>query len=167
MALKYKVLSDEDIATLRCLPKGDYDFYVAEISERKSRGGLDKNGKPKKIYDMLEVKLKIVLADNTERQVRDWIMLVDEDDAMGFKLRHFAMTCGLLTKYQAHTLEVHDFLEKHGKVKLTVKDYTDGQTGELMKSNSVVDYIKPLPSNTPIENGVDPGKPFDDDIPFG
>ena len=162
MALPYKPLTEEDVTRLRCLPAGEYDFYVAEVLQQKSKGGYDKNGNIKKIYDMLAVTLKIILPSGGERQVKDWVLIVPDEDPMGFKLRHFAATCGLLDKYESGTLDEDDFSGKHGIVKLAMQDFTDKQTGEVKKVNAVIDYVKPKFKLAPI----DQGKPFDDDIPF-
>jgi len=162
MTLAYKPLSEHDIERLRCLPAGEHEFYVSELLQTKSKGGMDKNGNPKKIYDMLAVTLKILLPTGGERQVKDWVLIVPDEDAMGFKLRHFAATCGLLDKYEAGTLDAHDFAAKFGIVKLAVQDFIDQKTGELKKVNAVVDYIKSKVKLEPTSQG----KPFDDDIPF-
>lgn len=159
MALNYRVFSEEDLSRLSVLAAGEYDFYVGTIEEKKSKGGIDKNGNIKKIYDMLEVTLKILNSETgAERQVKDWVMIVQDDEPMGFKLRHLASTCGLLDKYHAQTLETRDFLGKHGVVKIGVRDYVD-QYGEKKKQNSVIDYVKAV-------NKVESLHEFNDPIPF-
>jgi hypothetical protein len=164
MALPYKPLTEADIDRLRCLPAGEHEFYVSEVAQTKSKGGIDKNGNVKKIYDMLAITLKIIIPTGGERAVKDWVLIVPDEDPMGFKLRHFAATCNLLDKYEAGVLEAYDFAGKHGVVKLAMQDFTDQKTGEVKKINAVVDYIKPKLQM--VSNNFDAGKPFDDDIPF-
>ena len=86
MALPYKPLTEHDIDRLRCLPAGEHEFYVSMVEQTKSKGGIDKNGNHKKIYDMLAVTLKILLPTGGERPVKDWVLIVPDEDAMGFKL---------------------------------------------------------------------------------
>lgn len=162
MALNYRRFSEEDLSRLSILIAGEYDFYVSEIISKKSKGGLDKDGNQKKIYDMLEVTLKIINSSGSERQLKDWIMIVQDEEPMGFKLRHFAATCGLIHKYDDGTLDTRDFFNKHGKVKIGVRDYTD-QYGERKKQNSVIDYIKPVKTNDASMPQSD--EFFNDDVP--
>jgi hypothetical protein len=160
MTLSYRPLTKEDVARINeslLLPKGQYTFYVENISQQKSQGGIDKKGNPKKIYDMLVVNLRVSCNDGDTKSLRDWVMIVDSDDTMGFKLRHFAEACGLLDKYEAKTLKATDFMNKNGVVKIGIRESTD-QFGDKVKQNSVMDYVKPNPSN---ESNF-----FNDDIPI-
>lgn len=159
MALNYRALTEEDISRLSILPAGEHEFYISQVEQKKSKGGLDKNGQPKKIYDMLELKLKVFNEMGNERQITDWVLIVDSEDSMGFKLRHLAATCNLLDKYESNTLDARDFPGKHGVVKIGVRDYVN-EYGEKKKSNSVIDYVKPLKQEPKATNDF-----VDDDIP--
>lgn len=143
MALNYRSLTESDLIRLSVLQPGEYCFYVTGIAEEKSKGGKDKNGNDKKIYDMLVVDLLIVNENGRERKLKDWILLVEDEDTMGFKLRHFASTCGLIVKYENNTLEAKDFVGKQGTAKVGVQDYID-QHGEKKKRNIVIDYVKSI-----------------------
>lgn len=160
MALNYKRFSEEEVANLNVIPAGDYDFYVSDIVEKKSRGGLDKDGKQKKIYDMLVVTLRL-LTDRGERQLRDWIMIVQDEEPMGFKLRHFAATCGSLNEYDNGTLETRHFVGRRGRVKIGIKDIKD-EYNLPKKLNAVVDYIA-VPRQPRAESPVNDF--LDDDVP--
>lgn len=164
MALNYKRMTEEDFSRLSVLEAGEYQFYVGTVEEKQSKGGHDKHGQPKQIYDMLEVNLHVIGLSGAERKVKDWVLVVANEDAMGFKLRHFADTCGLIDRYDAGILEARDFLGKHGIVKISIRDYTD-KYGEKKKQNSVVDYLKPLHAKDAAKAPAD-GEFFNDEIPF-
>lgn len=157
MALNYRSLSQADEIRLSVLQPGEYCFIVVGISQERSKGGTDKNGQQKKIYDMLVVDMVVVNENGRERKLRDWILLVEDEDTMGFKLRHFASTCGLIVKYESNTLEAKDFLGRQGTAKIGVKDYID-QHGEKKKQNMVIDYVKSIDLKNDQE--------FNDDIKF-
>ncbi len=157
MALNYRTFSEDDINSMKILAQGDYQFYIDSVKEMKSAGGIDKNGNPKKIYDMLELSLKIV-TDRGERQVRDWIMIIQDDEPLAFKLRHLASTCGLIEKYDSGMLDARDFMGKHGTARIGQKEYTD-KYGEVKKLNNVLDYVKASQSKAEIDE-------FNDDIPL-
>lgn len=130
MALSYKRWTEEEDSMRNVLDKGEYPFRVRTISK-----GMTKSGQ----YEMLTVELGVM--DNVGREwtVKDWVVIMDE---MGWKLRHFAATCGIIEKYDSDTLEAADFMGKNGVVRITIRDYEDKE-GEIRKSNAVVDYIKP------------------------
>lgn len=159
MALNYRALTNEDEKRLSVLAAGQYPFSVDEIKLDKSKGGIDKDGKPKPVYQMLVASLKILNENGQERTLRDWILLVDAEDRMGFKFRHFSHTCGLIDKYEAHTITLTDFRGKHGVCKIGVREYID-EFGEKKLQNSVIDYIKA--ANHPQKSSNDF---LDDEIP--
>lgn len=159
MALNYRPVSEEEILMSSVLPAGQYEFVIDKITEEKSKGGTDKNGNPKKIFDMLVVELRIYNSAGAERKIKDWVIL--DDEVMAFKFRHLASTLGMLDKYESKTLTIQDLVGKHGVVKLGIKDFID-QYGEPKKSNGVVDYMKRAsPAN---DLHVEPGF-IDSDIP--
>lgn len=141
MPLNYKVFSENEISNIGILSKGEYEFYVDSIIEKKSKGGTDKDGNPKKIFDMLEVVLILSLPEGKKRTLKDWIMIVNEEDTFAFKLRHFAAACGLIEKYMDGSLEYYHFKSKRGIVKIGIRD-SKNQFGEEIKQNTVLDYIK-------------------------
>lgn len=163
MALNYHPITAEQEKKLSVIEKGEYDFYVKECKQERSKGGLDKEGKQKPVYDMVVPKLMIMDNLGRERPVTDWVLVVPAEDRMGFKLRHFAISCGLEERYLNGSLSAQDFIGKHGVVKIAIRDAVD-KNGEKYLTNSVVDYMKPL-ENAPKKSNDDF---LDDDIPaFG
>ncbi len=152
MALAYKVLTEEQDKMRNLVPAGQYAFLITKVEEKRT-----KNGK----YDMLELSLSLWDIDGRERKLRDWVVLMDE---MDWKLRHLAATCGLLDRYEDQLLEARDFMDKKGVVKIGLKD-SQNEFGEMIKTNSVVDYIKPS-LNAVAANAAHPAEPFNDDIKF-
>lgn len=148
MSLSYPKISEEQDLMRGLLDKGDYPFQVLKIEKKRTSTNR---------YDMLVVELMIQL-DNRSVVVKDWIVLMEE---MAWKFRHFASTCGLLDKYENDTLDVPDFKNKTGIVKIGTRTYQDKQ-GEDRLANSVQDYVK---SVTP--KVVIPQDDFESDaIPF-
>lgn len=162
MALNYRVLTQEDMDRMSVIPVGEYKFTVTSISLEKSKGGVDKHGQPKKIYDMLVANLRIDNEAGFSRPVKDWILLVESEEPMGFKLRHFANTCGLLEKYEGQTLEARDFMNKSGTLRIGIREYIDNQ-GEVRKQNTVLGYVKRKDGEAAVQNDNDF---FNDDITF-
>ncbi len=150
MALRYTRMTEEQDQMRNLLPKGEYPFCVKAITEKKTKNGA---------HDMLEVELGVLSDEGREITLKDWIVLMDE---MGWKLRHFAATCGILDRYDDEILEARDFLGKNGVVKIVIGDYE--KDGEVRKTNRVGDYVKPLqgnPAQKPVTlDGVDGDIPF-------
>lgn len=149
--MQFQPKSEEDLKREALLAPGTYDFDVLSAEEKVSARG----------NDMIALKLK-VYSDGGERHVRDWLM-----PSMGFKLRHFAETTGLLGAYDAGTLSAEDCKGRSGRVILVIKD--DEKYGP---QNSVKDYEKPKKPAEEAMTKTDP-KPVrpapaatDDQIPF-
>lgn len=132
MALSYKVWSQQEDETRNIIEKGEYQFIVKDIKRTLTKKGN---------YEMLVVDLELLDNLGRVRKLKDWIVLMDE---MGWKLRHFAASCGLLEQYESQTLDTQHFLNREGVVKISVGDQKD-EHGQLtgLKQNSVADYIKP------------------------
>jgi hypothetical protein len=120
--MKFDPKTEEDLKRETLLDPGTYDFEVM-----KSEDAVSKNsGK-----EMIAITLRL-FSDRGERTVRDWLM-----PSMGFKLRHFAETTGLLSKYYAGTMNANDCLGRTGKVILVIKD-----SEQYGPQNNVKDYEK-------------------------
>lgn len=119
--MQFTPKTEEELKRESLLPPGLYDFDVMEAEEKVSKQG----------NDMIALKLK-VFSDTGERHVRDWLM-----PSMGFKLRHFAETTGLVGAYEAGTLKAEDCKGRSGKVFLVIKD-----SEQYGPQNSVKDYEK-------------------------
>lgn len=153
MALSYRVWTEQEDEMRGIIEKGDYPFIVVSIEQKLTKSGN---------YEMLALEIEVTDNQGRQRKMKDWIVLMDE---MGWKLRHFAATCGLLDKYENRTLRPADFLKRNGVVRIAVgerKDADGNKTGQ--KQNHVVDYVKPLGEASAPRNDDQP--PFiDDDIP--
>lgn len=158
MALSYRKLTAEEDLMRNVLPDGDYPFSIEEIIEKKTKGGLDKDGKEKVINPMLELHLSVLDINGREKKMRDWVIL---DGEMAHRFRHLCESTGLLEKYDNLTVTARDLLGKNGVAKLKSKEFIDNN-GETRKGNYVVDYVKPGSYiNKPAEVNFN----IDDDIP--
>lgn len=129
--MKYTPKSEEelekekqDAINASLLPNGEYDFEVLGYSDKKASSGAD----------MITLKLGIFDENGDTRIVYDYLT-----ESMGWKIRHAADACGLLSNYDAGTLNAESFDSATGKVKLKTqkgnKDYPNPK-------NVVEDYVK-------------------------
>lgn len=114
----------QDAINASLMPNGEYDFEVLTVSDKKANSGAD----------MITLKLGIFDENGDQRIVYDYLT-----ESMGWKLRHAADSCGLLSHYDAGTLVASSFEMASGKVKLKTqkgnKDYPNPK-------NVVEDYVK-------------------------
>ncbi len=150
--MKFTPKTEDDLKRESLLEAGTYDFEVMSAEDAISKKGAD----------MIALKLRI-FTDRGERSVSDWLM-----PSMGFKLRHFAETTGMLAAYDAGTFNAEDCKGRSGRVLLRV----EVQEGYSPK-NSVRDYEKakePRESAMVTEAVMKPIKPApavdDSGIPF-
>ena len=120
--MKFQPKTEDDLKREALLGTGVYDFEVIDAKDAVSKKG----------NDMIALKLRVFSNDQGERVVRDWLM-----PSMGFKLRHFAETTGLIGAYDAGTLSAADCQGRSGRVALVIKE--DDQYGP---QNAVKDYEK-------------------------
>jgi hypothetical protein len=150
--MKFDPKTEEDLKRETLLDPGTYDFEVMKSEDAVSKT----SGK-----EMIAITLRL-FSDRGERTVRDWLM-----PSMGFKLRHFAETTGLLAKYDAGTMNANDCLGRTGKVILVIKD-----SEQYGPQNNVKDYEKAKagaePAMVPTPKPALPkaGAATDSDIPF-
>jgi hypothetical protein len=150
--MKFTPKSEDDLKRESLLAPGTYDFEVLSADETQSK----KSG-----ADMIALKLRI-FSDQGERSVRDWLM-----PSMGFKLRHFAETTGMLAAYEAGTFNAEDCKGRSGRVILVIKD-----SEQYGPQNNVKDYEKKKtelePVMTPVPAAIRKPAPAADDsgIPF-
>lgn len=146
--MKFTPKSEDDLKREALLAPGTYDFEVVSADEAVSKKGAD----------MIALKLRI-FSDQGERSVRDWLM-----PSMGFKLRHFAETTGMLAAYDAGTFNAEDCKGRSGRVILVIKD-----SEQYGPQNNVKDYEKKAAA---LESPVVPvaakkiPAPSDETIPF-
>lgn len=161
MTLQYNIWTEEQDLSRNLIQAGIYGFKVVNIIRKLTAKGN---------YEMLEVDLQLVDKSGLDKRLRDWIIIMD---TMGWKLRHFAATCGLLEKYESGTLDSRDFMGKSGSVKVGVVDKKDEHkvpTGE--KTNKVLDYLKVAACMQVCPTGASQDAnvahlAFNDPIPFG
>lgn len=140
--MQYRAWTKEEDEARGVIEKGTYPFIVVAIEKKMTKKGT---------YEMLEVTLMIVDYSGQKRRIKDWIVLMDE---MGWKLRHLAITCGLLQSYEDGSLEASDFLNKDGAVEIGItemKDVDGNKTGK--KTNQIIDYV--LPAEVTADNFKD------------
>ena len=155
MALAYNLWTEEDIKNRNCVDDGDYPFEIIALTKKKTQPGVDKNGDPKPIRDMLEIEFNFHDKNGVVRKQKDWIVFME---GMDWKLRHLAHTTNTLELYEAQELDEKHLLGKKGIFSLASKDFKDSN-GETRKVNFVKDYVK---KNTTFKNSE---TFLDDDIP--
>lgn len=118
--------TEEEIEKERNQPRdaGLYDFTCVEAEEGESKT----SGNPQ-----LKLKLKC-FDDKGSFFVYDYLQ---PGGKMRFKLKHFCDSVGMADKYESGKLAAFDFLDKSGKVELTIQ----AGTAEYPNArNSVRDY---------------------------
>lgn len=148
MAMTFSPKSEKEVAEGALAPAGEYDFDILEAEDTISK----KSGNP-----MIKVNIGLYIDGAVKNRVFDYLL-----PAMEAKLRHFCDTVGLLSQYEAGTLEAADCIGRSGRVKIVIEPATE----QYPAKNVVKDYIcraaKPLS-----QQAFSPGNPVDDgDIPF-
>ena len=157
--MRFEPKSEDQLKAETMLPDGDYDFQVMEAQDAVSKQG----------NDMIKVKLR-VFTSNGERHLYDYLM-----PSMGFKLRHFCESTGLLSRYDAGTLEAGHCLRREGIASI---EQEAGKNGYPPK-NRVADYVvkqkdikrapaMPAPVAAPVAPATPASSnlPAEDDVPF-
>lgn len=139
--------TEQEVAEAALAPAGEYDFDILSAEDT-----ISKSGNP-----MIKVNIGLYIDGAVKNRVFDYLL-----PAMEAKLRHFCDTVGLLSQYEAGTLEAADCIGRSGRVKIVIEP----AIGSYSAKNSVKDYIcraaKPLTaSSEPKAPPVDDG-----DIPF-
>jgi hypothetical protein len=155
MALSYNIWTEEQVKNRNNVPNGDYPFEIVGIAQKKTQPGVDKNGDPKPIRDMLEIDFEFMDMNGVIRKIKDWIVFMD---GMDWKLRHLASTTGNIELYENKALEIHHFLRKKGVFTLGTRIFKDKNNNEKT-TNNIIDYVKKEVA-TKQDNSF-----LDDDIP--
>lgn len=146
----YTPKTEEQLAKEGLLPDGEYDFEVAETSDKPSKKG----------NDMYTLKLHVFGDDGAPQIIYDYIALGNHFGER--KLRHVANACGLIDIYNTGNLKPKDFMGKAGKVKIKQQD---GTADYPLPKNVVSDYVmKPVKES--VATGALPQEVEGDDIPF-
>ena len=147
MAIDFKPKTEKEIEEEMIFPAGDYDFDVltAEDTVSKSSGN-----------SMIKIKLGVYVGSQI-RRIDDYLL-----PAMSAKLRHFCDTTGLLSKYEAGTLEAADCLGRAGRVKIAVDPAKEAYPAKNVVKDYVCRPAKPLSEKKESKVGFGEGE----DAPF-
>ena len=150
--MQFTPRSEKEINESKLLPKGEYDFEVAEALPKKSGPNSKNPGTP-----YIGLKLKVWSAEGAMRFVDGML-----HPAMEAQLRHFCEVGGLMEHYEGGTLQAENCVGVTGRLKLKVRD----ADGNFAAKNEVQDFVvvkdkpakaKPAPIKTPGN---------EDDVPF-
>lgn len=150
--MKFKPLSDKEIAEMNLWPEGVYGFEILAATDEVSKSG----------NEMIKVKLAVFNNDGRQTVLFDYLL-----ESMAFKLKHVAKVTGNLDKYEAGVLLAADLVGKSGNLKLKIQK---DKTGQYPDKNVVADYVTnevagdpqaPIPAGK--SNGADI---VEDNIPF-
>ena len=147
--MRFQPRTEDELKAETLLPEGDYDFEVMEAADTTSKKG----------NDMIKVKLR-VFTNNGERHVYDYLM-----PSMGFKLRHFCESTGLLSKYDNGTLGAADCANRTGIASIDIEEGKDGYGPK----NKVTDYVvkqKDIKRAAPVQQPAATKTVAEDDIPY-
>lgn len=144
--MSYTPKTEEQLAKEGLLSDGQYDFEVADTSDKPSKKG----------NAMYTLKLH-VFGEDGAHVIYDYIAIGNNFGER--KLRHAADACQLLDIYETGNLKPVDFMGKTGKVMIKIQD---GTVDYPLPKNVVVDYVK-----RPAKETVETGALLDDEIPFG
>lgn len=122
--MQFTPKTEKQLSEERMLPAGVYDFEVMKAENKISKSG----------NEMIKITLRVFAPDGSTLLVDDYLM-----EAMQFKLLHFCECAGLMSKYEAGTLEAFDCEGVAGKVNLK----QDPAKDNFQAKNSVKDYVKP------------------------
>lgn len=128
--------TEEECNTRTLLPAGEYGATVFEAADEKSKAG----------NDQIHLTLKVMASGGESNLVHDYLL-----DAMAGKLRHFCVSAGLMSEYEAGQLTARDCSGQDVRVRLAVEKDRDGKYAD---KNVVKDYLPPIVAQTaPSKNG--------------
>jgi hypothetical protein len=120
--MNFKPCTEQEIADRKLWPKAVYPFEITEAEEKVSQQG----GNP-----MFELKVKISRPDGSVRTLTDYLLEKTPE-----KLRHCAVACGVLDRYERGSLADSDFQGKRGKLRLGVE-----KKKGYAERNVIADYV--------------------------
>ena len=147
MVMNFDPKTEKEVSEAALAPEGEYDFDVLNAEDTVS----------KNLNPMIKVNIGLYIDGKVKNRVFDYLL-----PAMEAKLRHFCDTVGLLSQYEAGTLEAADCIGRSGRVRIVI----DPAKGTYSAKNAVKDYVcraaKPLGNTS--QTAPDPVD--DGDIPF-
>jgi len=148
MVMEFKPKTEQEVAEGALAPAAEYDFDILDAEDTISK----KSGNP-----MIKVNIGLYIDGVVKNRVFDYLL-----PSMEAKLRHFCDTTGLLSRYEAGTLEAADCIGRSGRVKIAIESSTDKYPAKNVVKDYVCRAAKPLSSP-----GSSNASPVDDgDIPF-
>lgn len=150
--MRFTPKTDKELAEENLLPKGDYDYEVAEAIDTTSK----KSG-----AEMISLKLRIYHGEGGGRLVNDYLL-----ESMAGKLKSFCDSHGLQRQYEAGTLCAADCIERTGSVAIGIEK---DKSGKYPDKNTVFRYVAKAgetreqgkPNSDHFAGGID-----DDPVPF-
>lgn len=146
--MKFEPKTEAEINEQRLLAPGEYDYEVQAAKDHVSSAGNE------------SIKLTLRVFGN------DGKVLVDDylggTAKMAWKLRHYAESCGLLSKYESGEISPEDCEGRTGRCILDIQGERKSESGQMFRAkNTVKDYV-------PVEEGtVSTQVPLEsDDLPF-
>jgi hypothetical protein len=154
--MRYTPYTEDQIKSLHVIKEGIYPFKVLEINNTDKNGVpmTDKNGN-----DLVNMKL-LVWDSETDKQ-RIIYTYMSGDGAFAYKLRHFAITLGMLHEYETGTFDIMKTIDKSGYAHVIIRKgalKNDGSNEYWPDKNDVKDFV--------MKEGQNPESGLDDDIPF-
>lgn len=129
------------------LEKGSYHVEVLEAVDAIS----SKNN------EMIKLTVAVWVGDKLRCRLFDYLL-----ESITAKLRHACDTFGLLSRYEAGTIQAGDFVGRSGTAKIGIqKDVT----GQYPDKNVIQDYVC-RPDKALTGASVDASPHSDDDLPF-
>lgn len=161
--MRFQPKSEKEITEMNLWPAGEYGFEIIDNATLGKNAYSTVDRQSKNGNDMIQLVVKVYNADGQFRIIIDYLL-----EAMPAKLRHAAMSCGLVNEYESGTLEAINFIGKTGYLKLKIdKD----KTGQYADKNGIADYVVSEvdtgavyapPKSAPANSAAI----ADDDIPF-
>lgn len=143
MSFNFTPHTEEEIAKLSLLEKGNYQFEVRSSVQKVSKSG----------NDMIEIVLRIWDKSGKEHSLYDYLL-----EKMPYKIKHFCDSIGFSKQYESGKLFAEEFVGKCGEVKV----YIEEKSGDSPK-NRVADYM----FNDSPKKLIETEEDFkDDDTPF-
>lgn len=126
--MKFAPKTETELETMSLLEPGIYPFQVTQASNEISKSG----------NDMLKLTVMIWDKGGSMHYIYDYLL-----EAMGYKLRHFCESTGLMGKYEKGELYPQDCMNAQGNLEIIIQEGKDKGDGSRYPSrNSVKDYIK-------------------------
>lgn len=153
--MKFTPKTEKEIEVENLWPEGVYSFEIFKTDDKPSRSG----------NQMITLSMFIYNENGDKKIVNDYLL-----EAAAYKLRHAAVTCGLMSHYENGFLACADFEEKTGKVKVGIEK---DKSGNYSDKNVIKDYIpsdhqlhKAVSSHNKAKQNAYVATDLNDEVPF-